>query len=132
MFGLGKIFSGIAGGFLDKIGLGFLKPFVSLAVNFFSGNYLALIGDITNLVGRFSNSSFLKNLSRLNPLGGFGSGSNCFGNIISGGRFNLLRTTAQILGLNKADRMLSVVSDFRSSLNLINQNRENAHYHCLR
>lgn len=132
MFGLGKIFSGIAGGFLDKIGLGFLKPFVSLAVNFFSGNYLALIGDITNLVGQFSNSSFLKNLSNLNPLGQFGSGSNCFGNLISGERFNLLKTTAQILGLNKADRMLNLVDDFRSSFSLVQQNRENAHYSFLR
>ena len=132
MFGLGKVFSGLAGGLLDKIGLGFLKPFVSLAVNFFSGNYLALIGDVTSLVGQFSNSSFLKNLSQLNPLGSFGQGSNCFGSLLSGGRFNLLQNTAQLLGLNKADKMLSVVNDFRSSLNLINQNRENAHYNCLR
>lgn len=132
MFGLGKIFSGLTGGLFDKIGLGFLKPFVSLAVNFFSGNYLGLIGDLTNLVGKFSNSSFLKNLSQLNPLGSFGQGSNCFGNILSGNRFNLLRTTAQVLGLNKADRMLSVVDDFRSSVNLIQQNRENAHYNFLR
>lgn len=132
MFGLGKIFSGIAGGLLDKIGLGFLKPFVSLAVNFFSGDYLSLIGDITNLVGQFTNSSFLKNLSNLNPLGQFGSGSNCFGNLLNGGRFDVLKSTAQLLGLNKADKMLNVVNDFRSSLNLINQNRENAHYNFLR
>lgn len=132
MFGLGKIFSSIAGGFLDKIGLGFLKPFVSLAVNFFSGDYLSLIGDITNLVGQFSNSSFLKNLSNLNPLGQFGGGSNCFGNLMSGGRFDGLRSTAQLLGLNKADKMLNLVNDFRSSINTIQQNRENAHYYCLR
>lgn len=132
MFGLGKIFSGLTGGLLDKIGLGFLSPFVSLAVNFFSGNYIALIGDVSSLVGRFSNSSFLKNLSQLNPLGSFGQGTNCFGNILSGNRFNVLRTTTQLLGLNKADRMLSVVEDFRSSVSLIQQNREIAHYNFLR
>lgn len=128
MFGLGKVFSGLTGGLLDKIGLGFLKPFVSLAVNFFSGNYLGLIGDISNLVGRFSNSSFLKNLSQLNPLGQFGGGSNCFGNLISGGKFNLMRSAAQLLGLNKAERMLNLVNDFQSSFNVIQQKRENAFY----
>lgn len=128
MFGLGKIFSGIAGGFLDKIGLGFLKPFVSLAVNFFSGNYLALIGDISNLVGKFTNSSFLRNLNRLNPLGQFGNGSNCFGNLINGGKFNVLKTTAQLLGLNKAEKMLNLVDDFQSSFSLMQQKRENAYY----
>lgn len=132
MFGLGKIFSGLTGGLLDKIGLGFLKPFVSLAVDFFSGDYLSLIGDVTSLVGKFSNSSFLKNLSQLNPLGSFGQGSNCFGSLLSGGRFSFLQSTAQLLGLNKADKMLSVVNEFRSSLDLINQNRENAYYNCLR
>lgn len=78
MFGLGKLVSSLTGGLLDKIGLGFLSPFVSMAVNFFSGNYLALIGDVTNLVGTFSNSSFLKNLSQLNPLGSFDQRKWCF------------------------------------------------------
>jgi hypothetical protein len=134
MFGIGKLVSGLTGGLLDKIGLGFLSPFVSMAVNFFSGNYLDLIGDVTNLVGKFTNSSFLKNLSQLNPLGSFGQGSNCFSNILSSGssRFNLLQTTAQLLGLNKASKMLDVVGEFRNSFGLIQQNRESAHYNYLR
>lgn len=133
MFGLGKIASGLTGGLLDKIGLGFLSPFVSLAVNFFSGNYLALIGDVTNLVGSFSDSSFLQNLSRLNPLGAFEQGAGAFSGIFSpGNQFDLLKTTAQTLGLDKASQMLNLVEEFRSSADLIQQSRENAHYGFLR
>lgn len=128
MFGIGKLF----GGFLSKIGLGFLSPFVSLAVNFFSGNYLALIGDITNLVGKFSKSSFLRNMSLLNPLGSFSQKTSCFGNLFSGNKLGILRGAAQMLGLNKAESMFRVVDDFRSSYSLIQQNRENAHYYFLR
>lgn len=127
MFGLGKLVSGLAGGLLDKIGLGFLSPLVSMAVNFFSGNYLALIGDVTNLVSQFSDSSFLKNLSKLQPLGDFARGG-CFGSMLSLDNLDALRGTAQLLGLDKADRMLSVVEDFSSSFNLIQQNREASYY----
>lgn len=128
MFGIGKLF----GGFLSKIGLGFLSPFVSLAVNFFSGNYLALIGDISNLVGKFSKSSFLKNMSLLNPLGNFSQKTSVLGNLFSGNKLGILRNSAQFLGLNKAENMLAVVAEFRSSYNLVQQNRENAHYYYLR
>jgi hypothetical protein len=128
MFGIGKLF----GGFLNKIGLGFLSPFVSLAVNFFSGNYLALIGDISNLVGKFSKSSFLKNMSLLNPLGNFSQKTSVLGNLFSGNKLGILRNSAQFLGLNKAENMLAVVAEFRSSYNLVQQNRENAHYYYLR
>lgn len=132
MFGLGKLISGLTGGLLDRIGLGFLSPLISGAVNFFSGNYLALIGDLTSLVSRFSNSSFLQNLSLLNPLGSFSQGSNCFGNLISGDRFNTFQSTARLLGLDKADKMFNLVNDFRFTANLINQQRETAHFGCMR
>lgn len=132
MFGLGKLVSGLTGGLLDKIGLGFLSPLISGAVNFFSGNYLALIGDITSLVSRFGSSSFLQNLSLLNPLGSFSQGSNCFGNLISADRFNTFQSSTRLLGLDKADKMLNLVNDFRFTTNLINQQRETAHFGCLR
>lgn len=132
MFGLGKLISGLTGGLLDRIGLGFLSPFISGAVNFFSGNYLALIGDITSLVSRFGSSSFLQNLSLLNPLGGFSQGSSCFGNLLAGDRFNTFQSTARLLGLDKADKMFNLIGDFKFSTTLIRQNRENAHYGFLR
>ena len=128
MLGLGKLVSGLTGGLLDKIGLGFLTPFVSMAVNFFSGNYLALIGDVTNLVGQFTDSSFLKNLSQFQPLGAFAQSGGCFGSLPSFSNLDSLRDTAQMLGLDKADRMFDLVEDFSSTFNVIQQNREVAHY----
>lgn len=130
MFGLGKLVSGLTGGLLDKIGLGFLSPFVSMAVNFFSGNYLALIGDVTNLVAQFTDSSFLNNLAKLQPLGDFANGG-CFGNLLSFDKLDLFKSAAQMLGLNKVSAMLDVVEEFNSSFNLIQQNREAAYYNRL-
>lgn len=127
MFGLGKLISGLTGGLLDKIGLGFLTPFVSLAVNFFSGNYVAMIGDLTNLIGQFTDSEFLKNLSKFPPLGMLGQGGG-FGSLPSFGDLDFLRGTAQTLGLDKVDKMLDLVQDFSTTMNVISQNRETAHY----
>lgn len=129
MLGLGKLVSGLAGGLLDKIGLGFLTPFVSLAVNFFSGNYVAMIGDVTNLVSRFSDSSFLQNLSKFQPLGMLGQGGGCFGsNLPSFSDVDTWRGTAQMLGLDKAEKMFNLVEDFGATFNVIQQNRETAYY----
>ena len=128
MFGLGKLVSSLTGGLLDKIGLGFLTPIVSMAVNFASGNYLALIGDVTNLVAQFTDSSFLKNLSQFQPLGSFGQGGGCFSSLLSFDKLDSLRGAAQLLGLGKADNMLKVVQEFSTSFNMIQQNREVAHY----
>lgn len=127
MFGLGKLVSGLTGGLLDKIGLGFLTPIISMAVNFASGNYLALIGDVTSLVAQFTDSSFLKNLSQFQPLGSFGQ-VGCFNNLLSFDKLDSLRGTAQLLGLSKADNMLKVVEEFSTSFNMIQQNREVAYY----
>lgn len=128
MFGLGKLVSGITGGLLDKIGLGFLSPFVSMAVNFFSGNYMALIGDIANVVGQFTNSSFLQNLSQFQPLGMFGQGGGCFGSLPNFTNLDNLRGTAQMLGLDSAARMFDVIEDYTGAFNVIQQSRETAFY----
>jgi len=126
MFGLGKLIGGLAGGLLDKIGLGFLTPFVSLAVDYFTGNYAAMIGDLTNLVGQFSDSSFLKNLSKFQPLGMLGQGG--FSGLSSLGNLDVLRGTAQTLGLDKVDKMFDLVQDFGTTLSTIQQNREMAYF----
>ncbi len=47
MFGIGKLFSGV----LDKFGLGWVGSAISIGVNLMSGNWFALIGDVTNLAG---------------------------------------------------------------------------------
>lgn len=64
MFGLGKIFDPL----LDSIGLGFLKPIVSLAFNFATGNVLGLMGDLGELVNSFADGSFLENVASRPPL----------------------------------------------------------------
>lgn len=77
MFGLDKLIGGV----LDKIGLGELAPFVSLGINLFTGNWVGLIGDVTNLVAKFTDSKFLDKVAKFAPLGNFANGN--FGNILS-------------------------------------------------
>lgn len=77
MFGIGNL----VGGLLDKIGLGELAPFVSMGINFFTGNWAGLVGDVANLVSRFTDSSFLDRVAQFAPLGGFAGGN--FGDFLS-------------------------------------------------
>ena len=77
MFGIDKLIGGV----LDKIGLGDLAPFVSLGINFFTGNWVGLIGDVTNLVAKFTDSKFLDKVAKFAPLGNFASGN--FGDLLS-------------------------------------------------
>lgn len=74
MFGLGKL----VGGILDSIGLGKLAPFIAIGIDFFTGNYAALVGDVTDLVARFTDLSFLDKIAQFAPLGDFATGG-CFG-----------------------------------------------------
>jgi hypothetical protein len=64
MMGIDKIFGGI----LDSIGLGALKPLVSAAFDFATGNLPGVIQDLTSLVSQFGNGDFANNLSRNQPL----------------------------------------------------------------
>lgn len=77
MFGIGNL----VGELLDKIGLGELAPFVSMGINFFTGNWAGLVGDITNLVAKFTDSKFLDRVAQFAPLGGFAGGN--FGDLLS-------------------------------------------------
>lgn len=130
MFGLGKLVSGLTGGLLDKVGLGFLKPFVSGAVNFFSGNYAALIGDVLNIVAEFTNSSFLDNLAKLQPLGAFSDGNFSFDKLLLGDGLGFLKDSAQLLGMDKVNDMLSLVDEFSDSMSIITQQRQAANSSC--
>ena len=129
MFGLGKLVSGLTGGLLDKIGLGFLKPFVSIAVDLFTGDYASLIGDVTGLVAKFTGMDFLENLSKLNPLGAFGGGSGDFlGNLLSGEGLSSLKNLAHSFGFTGADKLFNIVEDFNNATSLLSQNRSAAHF----
>lgn len=131
MFGLGSIVSKLAGPLLDKIGLGFITPLISAAVNFASGNYAALIGDVTNLVGSFSNSSFLGKAASKPTLGLFQNNQGgCFSNKskLSLGNILGLRNNPLLKGFGKITGMLNVVGDFLGAFNAIQTSRAEAQY----
>ncbi len=77
MFGIGKLLGGVAGGLLDKIGLGKLAPFVQLGLNALTGNWLGVAKDVFSLVSNFK-GNFLDNASSKPPLGGFEQPRNSF------------------------------------------------------
>lgn len=70
MFGIGKLLGSVAGGLLDKIGLGKLAPFVQMGLNAMTGNWLGVAKDVFSLVSNFK-GNFLDNAANKPPLGGF-------------------------------------------------------------
>ncbi len=77
MFGIGKLLGNVAGGLLDKIGLGSIAPFVKMGLNAMTGNWLGVAQDVFGLVSKFK-GNFQNNASQLPPLGGFENQSNNF------------------------------------------------------
>jgi hypothetical protein len=70
MFGIGKLLGNVAGGLLDKIGLGGIAPFVKMGLNALTGNWLGVAQDVFGLVSSFK-GNFLDKASSFPPLGGF-------------------------------------------------------------
>lgn len=64
MFGVDKIF----GGLLDSIGLGALKPLVSMAFDFATGNIPGMIQDLSGLMSSFGDGGFTNNVASSPPL----------------------------------------------------------------
>jgi hypothetical protein len=62
MFGIDKMF----GGLLDSIGLGALKPIVSTAFDFATGNVMGVLQDLSQLMKSFGNGDFTNNVAN-NP-----------------------------------------------------------------
>src|SRR5215213_7098440 len=77
MFGIGKLLGSVAGGLLDKIGLGSIAPFVKMGLNALTGNWLGVAQDVFSLVSNFK-GNFQNNASQLPPLGGFENPINNF------------------------------------------------------
>lgn len=77
MFGIGKLLGNVAGGLLDKIGLGSIAPFVKMGLNAMTGNWLGVAQDVFGLVSNFK-GNFQQNASKLPPLGGFENPTNNF------------------------------------------------------
>jgi len=64
MLGIDKIF----GGLLDSIGLGALKPLVSMAFDFATGNIPGMLQDLTGLISKFGDGGFTNNVASNPPL----------------------------------------------------------------
>jgi hypothetical protein len=75
MFGIGKLLGNVAGGLLDKIGLGSIAPFVKMGLNALTGNWLGVAQDVFGMVSNFK-GNFQNNASKLPPLGGFENQNN--------------------------------------------------------
>lgn len=77
MFGIGKLLGSVAGGLLDKIGLGKIAPFVQMGLNAMTGNWLGVAKDVFNMVSNFK-GNFLDKAAGKPPLGGFDQPANLF------------------------------------------------------
>ena len=130
--GLGKII----GGALNAVGLGKIAPFVSLAVNALSGNWMGVAQDVLSLASRFSNNSFLNKVAKFAPLGNFASGGGFnFGNILKNGRitdlfsnfkslmggFDALRSGDVLGGGQKIFKAFEAIKDFTEDQNLLSE-----------
>lgn len=128
MFGLGSIVSKLAGPLLDKIGLGFITPLISMAVNFASGNYAAMIGDVVNLVGKFTDSSFLNNVASKPPLGVFQNSQGNSGSKLSLGNLIGMSNNPFLKGLSKVMGMVNTVIDYKNNSISIQNSRSQAQF----
>lgn len=106
--GLGKFFGGnLLNSLFDKMGMGWLGSAISLGLNAMSGNWLAMIGDVSNLVSQFKGLSFLEKFNQFQPLGGFGfnngfsldfgKASSIFDRLDSTGLFSKALTAANLV-----------------------------------
>lgn len=77
MFGIGKLLGSVAGGLLDKIGLGKIAPFVKMGLNAMTGNWLGVAKDVFSLVSGFKGNP-LDQAANKPPLGGFDQPTNLF------------------------------------------------------
>jgi hypothetical protein len=100
MLGLGKLIGSVAGGLLDKIGLGKLAPFVQLGINALTGNWLGVAQDVFGLVSSFKSNNFLNNSSTRPPLGGFEQNNNSFAPTSENNRLSRNRISDLFRGLS--------------------------------
>ncbi len=110
MFGIGKLLGNVAGGLLDKIGLGSIAPFVKMGLNAMTGNWLGVAQDVFSLVSNFK-GNFQNNASQLPPLGGFENPTNNFA--AQNSPLNQNRLSDLFKGLSNLFRGFRALSDGR-------------------
>lgn len=124
--------SKLAGGFLDKLGLSFLKPIVSFGLNALTGNYVGMIGDIKDMYSQFKDSGFLNKAAKHQPVGDFARDfiTRKIDNFVES-QIDRLTNHARNNGLRRAESMLDLVNEYRSSSSQINAGRTCNHYSAL-
>jgi len=114
MFGIGSILGKVAGGLLDKIGLGKIAPFVKMGLNAMTGNWLGVAKDVFGLVNSFKGNG-LDGASKLPPLGGFennqSSPTNNFASQSQNSPLNGNRLSDLFKGLGELFRGFKALSD---------------------
>lgn len=111
MFGIGKLLGNVAGGLLNKIGLGSIAPFVKMGLNAMTGNWLGVAKDVFSLVSNFK-GNFQNNASQLPPLGGFDN-QNSNNPATSNNRLTGNRLTDMFKGLSDLFRGFRALADGR-------------------
>ena len=133
MFGIGKLIGSVAGGLLDKIGLGKLAPFVQMGLNAMTGNWLGVAKDVFGLVSNFK-GNFLDNASNKPPLGGFEQPGNSFSgqnNRLNGNRLsdlfnglsNLFRGFRALNNGNEQNGFSKIFNAFKTLSEAFNNNQ---------
>ena len=110
MFGMGKVFGGMASGFLDKLGLGKITPFVKMGLNAMTGNWMGVAKDVFSLVSNFK-SDFLSRASSQPPLGNFQMPSTAASPLSSNRMDEMLNLFTRTFGNNGMTEGLSKVLD---------------------
>lgn len=119
---MGNMVSGLVGGALKAVGLEKLAPFVSLAVNAFTGNWVGVAMDVAGLAARIApKSGFAQMLSTVAPIAGafMGSGgSGGIGNLFkAGGLDNLISNFNNVTSSFKAISQGTDIFDTVSRVN---------------
>jgi hypothetical protein len=101
-----------------------------LGINFLTGNYAGMIGDVQNLVSKFSSFSFLDKVSKNPPLGTFGQNRNneSIMSRLFNSDFSGWRNQTRENNLSNANAALDVVYDYLNSSSRIQSARVNAQY----
>ena len=120
--GIGKMLGGgnLLGSLFDKIGMPWLGKIVNVALDIYTGNMMALVGDVANLASQFKGLGFLDKVAQFAPLGGFatggGFGSSSFGSSCFGMSSNRLDSLSSTLSTSN-----NSLPKFTNSLNIFRE-----------
>lgn len=137
--GLGKMLGGgnLLGSLFDKIGMPWLGKIVNIALDIYTGNMAALVGDVANLASQFKGLGFLDKVAQFAPLGGFATGGgfgsssfggDCFGT--SSSRYQDLSSVSnsKFGGSGKISKSIQLGHETSRNGNVVQSNRHSTMY----